>query len=91
MRHMKIKRVIALALLLTVAGISGFGRTGNSPSNSVKPSPTRYELIGHSIWLLGSLLEWPLTTMSNFVEESKFSPLPDAHPVLTKTGNYRFN
>jgi hypothetical protein len=33
MRYMKVKRVIGLVLLLAVAGIAGFGRTDNSPSN----------------------------------------------------------
>jgi len=33
MHYMKLKRVIGLVVLLTVAGIAGFGRAGNSPSN----------------------------------------------------------
>lgn len=33
MRYMKIKRVIALVILLTVVGVASFGRSGNSPSN----------------------------------------------------------
>jgi hypothetical protein len=33
MRYMKVKRVIALVILLTVAGVVGFGRAGSPPSN----------------------------------------------------------
>jgi hypothetical protein len=33
MRYMKIKRVIALVVLLTAVGVAGFGRSGNSPAN----------------------------------------------------------
>jgi len=33
MRYMKMKRIIALVLLLAVAGVVGFGRTDNSPSD----------------------------------------------------------
>jgi hypothetical protein len=33
MRYMKIKRVIAVVILLTVVGVVSFGRTGNPPSN----------------------------------------------------------
>ena len=33
MRYMKIKRVITLVILVTVVGVAGFARTGNSPSN----------------------------------------------------------
>ena len=33
MRYMKVKRIIGLIVLLAVAGIAGFGRTDNSPSN----------------------------------------------------------
>jgi hypothetical protein len=34
MHYMKVKRVIALVLLLTVAGITGFGRADDSQSNN---------------------------------------------------------
>ena len=33
MRYMKMKRVIAVVVLLTVVGVAGFGRADNSPSN----------------------------------------------------------
>ena len=34
MRYKKLKRVIALVLLLTVAGVAGFGHTDDPPSNN---------------------------------------------------------
>ena len=33
MHYMKLKRVVALVVLLSVVGVAGFGRTDNSPSN----------------------------------------------------------
>ena len=90
MRHIKIKRVIAIVLLLVVVGIAGFGGTSDSPSNTVKRSPTKYELAGHVFWLLATLLDWPVT-MVTFGEENNFSSQPADQHIFTKTGNYRFN
>ena len=98
MRYMNIKRIIALVLLLTVVGVAGFGRTGNSSSNEERAiarktsEHLRYELIAVLLhWWLPSLSDWPVTTMGNFDEESKLSSLPTTHLVLTKTGNNRFD
>lgn len=43
MRYMKIKRVIALVVLLTAVGVAGFGRSGNSPANHDGNPPSNDE------------------------------------------------
>ncbi|HVG20073.1 MAG TPA: hypothetical protein VNI02_13565 [Blastocatellia bacterium] len=75
MRYIKVKRAIALALLLTVVGVVGFGRPGNSRSN-IPPSNEDVAFAQRtSDLMLNELLaalfkEFDETTPSN-VEEGK--------------------
>ena len=75
MRHMKLKRVIGLVLLLTVAGVAGFGRAGNSPSNNPPSSEEvafaqRTSDLLHNELFAALIQEFNETTPEN-VEEGK--------------------
>jgi hypothetical protein len=70
MRYMKIKRVIALVVLLTVAGVVGFGRTDNSPSNEEVAFAQRTSDLLLNELLAALFQEFNETTTAN-VEEGK--------------------
>ena len=70
MRYMKIKRVIALVLLLTVVGIAGFGRTDNPPSNEEKEFAKKASELLHNELIAALFQEFNETTSEN-VEHGK--------------------
>src|SRR5215468_5628698 len=70
MRYMKIKRVIALVALLSVAGVAGFGRADNSPSNEEIAFAQRTSDLMLNELLAALFQEFNETTPSN-VEEGK--------------------
>lgn len=70
MRYMKVKRVIALVMLLTVAGAAGFGRTDNSPSNEEVAFAQRTSDLLLNELLAALFQEFNETTPEN-VEEGK--------------------
>jgi hypothetical protein len=67
---MKVKRVIALVMLLTVAGAAGFGRTDNSPSNEDVAFAQRTSDLLLNELLAALFQEFNETTPEN-VEEGK--------------------
>lgn len=72
MRYLKIKRVIALVVLLTLVGVAGFGRTDNPPSNEEKEFAERTSNLLHNELFAALLQEFGETTPEN-VEEGKQS------------------
>jgi hypothetical protein len=70
MRHMKMKRVIGLVVLLTVVGVVGFGRTDNSPSNEEVAFAERKTNLLQNELLAALFQEFNETTADN-VEEGK--------------------
>ncbi|HKQ75213.1 MAG TPA: hypothetical protein VJ810_16060 [Blastocatellia bacterium] len=70
MRYLKMKRVIALIALLTVAGIAGFGRANNSPSNEAIAFSQRTSNLMVNELLAALFTEFNETTPEN-VEEGK--------------------
>src|SRR6266487_4243969 len=70
MRIMKIKRLIALAVLLTAAGLTGFGYTHDSPSNEAVASAQRTSDLMLNELLAALFQEFNETTPNN-VEEGK--------------------
>jgi len=70
MRHMKMKRVIGLVVLLTVGGVVGFGRTDNSPSNEEVAFAERTTNLLQNELLAALFQEFNETTANN-VEEGK--------------------
>ena len=70
MRYMKIKRVIALVALLSVAGVAGFGRADNSPSNEAIAFAQRTSDLMLNELLAALFKEFNETTPDN-VEEGK--------------------
>jgi hypothetical protein len=70
MRHMKMKRVIGLVVLLTVVGVVGFGRTDNSPSNEEVAFAERTTNLLQNELLAALFTEFNETTADN-VEEGK--------------------
>ncbi|HKY03625.1 MAG TPA: hypothetical protein VJQ56_01980, partial [Blastocatellia bacterium] len=72
MRYMNVKRVIALVLLLAVAGVVGFGRTDNPPSDEEKDFAQRTSDLLHNELFAALLQEFSETTPEN-VEEGKLA------------------
>ena len=70
MRYLNMKRVIALVLLLTVAGVAGFGRTDHSPSNEEVAFAQRTSDLLLNELLAALFQEFNETTPHN-VEEGK--------------------
>jgi len=70
MRYMKLKRVIALVILLTIAGVTGFGRADNSPTDEQKDFARRTGDLLHNELFAALLQEFGETTPEN-VEEGK--------------------
>jgi hypothetical protein len=70
MRHMKMKRIIGLVVLLTVVGVVGFGRTDNSPSNEEVAFAERTTNLLQNELLAALFQEFNETTADN-VEEGK--------------------
>ncbi len=70
MRYMKMKRVIGLVFLLTAAGIAGFGRAGDSPSNESIAFAQRTSNLLLNELLAALFQEFNETTPDN-VEEGK--------------------
>lgn len=70
MGYMKIKRIIALVVLLTVVGVAGFGRTDNSPTEEEKDFAERTSTLLHNELFAALLQEFGETTPDN-VEEGK--------------------
>ena len=70
MRYIKIKRVIALVALLSVAGVAGFGRVDNSPSNEAIAFAQRTSDLMLNELLAALFKEFNETTPDN-VEEGK--------------------
>src|SRR4029078_1263153 len=70
MRHMKLKLVITTVALLTVAGIAGFGRANNSPSQEeIAFAKSTSELLTNEVFA-ALLKEFGETTPEN-VEQGK--------------------
>jgi len=70
MRHMKVKRVIGLVVLLTVVGVVGFGLTDNPPSNeAVAFAETTTNLLQNELFA-ALIQEFNETTADN-VEQGK--------------------
>jgi hypothetical protein len=72
MRYMKIKRVITLVILVTVAGVAGFARTDNSPSNEAIDFAQRTSNLMVNELVAALFQEFNETTPAN-VEEGKQS------------------
>lgn len=72
MRYIKIKRVIALVILVTVAGVAGFGSTNNSPSNEAIAFAQRTSNLMVNELVAALFQEFNETTPEN-VEEGKQS------------------
>jgi len=70
MRYMKVKRIVALVLLLAVVGVVGFGRSGNSPSNEEVAFAQRTSDLLLNELLAALFQEFNETTPEN-VEEGK--------------------
>ena len=70
MRYIKIKRVIALVILVTVAGVAGFGSTNNSPSNEAIAFAQRTSNLMVNELVAALFQEFNETTADN-VEEGK--------------------
>jgi len=70
MRYMKVKRVIALVVLLTVAGVVGFARTDNPPSNEEKEFARKTGELFHNELIAALFAEFNETTVDN-VEQGK--------------------
>ena len=70
MRYMKVKRVIALAIILAAAGVAGFGRSDNSPSNEEVAFAQRTSDLLLNELLAALFQEFNETTPDN-VEEGK--------------------
>jgi hypothetical protein len=70
MRYMKIKRAIALVILLTVVGIAGFGRTDNPPSNEERAFAVKTSELLHNELIAALFAEFNETTPEN-VEQGK--------------------
>ncbi|HJQ67830.1 MAG TPA: hypothetical protein VKA70_02595 [Blastocatellia bacterium] len=70
MRYMKVKRIIALVILLTVAGAVGFGGTDNSPSSENIAFAQRTSDLLLNELLAALFKEFDETTPDN-VEEGK--------------------
>ena len=70
MRHMKMKRVIGLVVLLIVAGVSCFGRADNSPSNEEVAFAQRTSNLMVNELVAALFQEFNETTADN-VEEGK--------------------
>jgi hypothetical protein len=70
MRYMKTKRVVGLIVLLTVAGVSGFGRTDHSPSDENVAFAQRTSDLLLNELLAALFQEFNETTPDN-VEEGK--------------------
>ena len=70
MQHMKLKRIIALVILLAVAGITGFGRPDNSPSNDEVAFAQRTSDLMLNELVAALFKEFDETTPQN-VEEGK--------------------
>ena len=70
MRYMKIKRVIALVVLLTIVGIAGFGRTNNPPSNEEVAFAKKTSELLHNELIAALFQEFNETTADN-VEHGK--------------------
>jgi hypothetical protein len=70
MRYMKIKRVIALVVLLTAVGVAGFGRTDNPPSNEERAFAEKTSELFHNELIAALFQEFNETTPEN-VEHGK--------------------
>lgn len=70
MRYMKIKRVIALVVLLTVVVVAGFGHADNSPSPGEIASAEKTGQLLHNELFAALIQEFNETTPEN-VEEGK--------------------
>jgi hypothetical protein len=70
MSYMKMKRVIGLVVLLTVAGVAAFGRADNSPSNEEVAFAHRTSNLLQNELLAALFQEFNETTPEN-VEEGK--------------------
>lgn len=70
MHYMKVKRLVALVLLLTAVGVVGFGRNGNSPSNEDVAFAQRTSNLLLNELLAALFQEFNETTDDN-VEEGK--------------------
>ncbi len=70
MRYMKMRCVIGLVVLLTVAGVVSFGRTDNPPSNEEVAFAQRTSDLLHNELLAALFQEFNETTPNN-VEEGK--------------------
>lgn len=70
MRYLKMKRVIAVVVLLTVAGIAGFGHVDNSPSAGDVASAKKTSELLHNELFAALIQEFNETTTAN-VNEGK--------------------
>jgi hypothetical protein len=70
MRYMKIKRIIALVVLITVVGVAGFGRTDNPPSNEERAFAEKTGELLHNELIAALFAEFNETTSEN-VEQGK--------------------
>jgi hypothetical protein len=70
MRYVKVKRVIAVVLLITVVGVVGFGRADNPPSNEEKEFARKTSELLHNELFAALLQEFGETTPEN-VEQGK--------------------
>ena len=68
MRYMKIKRVVALVVLLTAVGAAGFGRTDDPPSNEEKASAMATSDLMHNELFAALITEFNETTPENVAE-----------------------
>jgi hypothetical protein len=65
MRYMKIKRVIALVILLTIVGVVGFGRSDNPPSTEEVASAKKTDEFLHNELIAALFTEFNETTAEN--------------------------
>lgn len=70
MRYKKIKRIMAVVVLLTLVGVASFGRTDNSPTDEEKDFAERTSDLLHNELFAALLQEFGETTPEN-VEEGK--------------------
>ena len=70
MRYMKIKRLIALVVLLTVVAVAGLGRGDNFPSNEERASAEKTGQLLHNELFAALIQEFNETTADN-VDEGK--------------------
>lgn len=70
MHYMKVKRIIALVLLLTIVGVVGFGRTDNPPSKAEEDFAKKTSELLHNELIAALFQEFNETTTEN-VEQGK--------------------